>query len=61
MDKFTKTSLMIIIIASTLMIVGAYLKTQKLPVANYIMGISFVIEIVVGGMLLLHIIKIKNK
>lgn len=61
MDKFTKTSLMIIIIASTLMILGAYLKTQKLPIANYIMGISFVIEIVVGGMLLLHIIKIKNK
>lgn len=61
MDKFTKTSLIIIIIASTLMILGAYLKTQKLPIANYIMGISFVIEIVVGGMLLLHIIKIKNK
>lgn len=61
MDKFTKTSLIIIIIASTLMILGAYLKTQKLPVANYIMGISFVIEIVIGGMLLLHIIKIKNK
>lgn len=61
MDKFTKTSLMIIIIASTLMILGAYLKTQKLPIAYYIMGISFVIEIVVGGMLLLHIIKIKNK
>ncbi|CCG52804.1 Hypothetical protein KQS_04120 [Flavobacterium indicum GPTSA100-9 = DSM 17447] len=61
MDKFTKTSLIIIIIASTLMILGAYLKTQKLPIANYIMGISFVIEIVIGGMLLLHIIKIKNK
>lgn len=61
MNKFTKTSLIIIIIASTLMILGAYLKTQKLPIANYIMGISFVIEIVVGGMLLLHIIKIKNK
>ena len=61
MDKFTKTSLIIIIIASTLMILGAYLKTQKLPVANYIMVISFVIEIVIGGMLLLHIIKIKNK
>ena len=61
MDKFTKTSLIIIIIASTLMILGAYLKTQKLPIANYIMGISFVIEIVIGGMLLLHIIKIKDK
>ncbi|WP_291275770.1 hypothetical protein [Flavobacterium sp.] len=61
MNKFTKTSLIIIIIASTLMILGAYLKTQKLPIANYIMGISFVLEIVVGGMLLLHIIKIKNK
>lgn len=60
MDKFTKTSLIIIIIASTLMILGAYLKTQKLPIANYIMGISFVIEIVIGGMLLLHIIKIKK-
>lgn len=61
MNKFTKTSLIIIIIASTLMILGAYLKTQKLPIANYIMGISFVLEIVVGGMLLLHIVKIKNK
>jgi hypothetical protein len=61
MNKFVKTALVIIIIASTLMVVGAILKSKEIEIANYIMGLAFVIEIVVGGMLIIHLVKSKKK
>ncbi|WP_374541478.1 hypothetical protein [Flavobacterium sp.] len=61
MNKFVKTALVIIIIASALMVVGAILKSKEIEKANYIMGLAFVIEIVVGGMLIIHLVKSKKK
>ncbi|MFY8096449.1 MAG: hypothetical protein ACOVMH_01415 [Flavobacterium sp.] len=61
MNKFVKTALVIIIIASALMVVGAILKSKEIEIANYIMGLAFVIEIVVGGMLIIHLVKSKKK
>lgn len=61
MDKYTKTSLIIIILSSILILFGAYLKLQKISQANYIIGWSLIIEIIVGGMLLIHLFKNKPK
>lgn len=61
MNKFVKTALVIIVIASALMVVGAILKSKEIEIANYIMGLAFVIEIVVGGMLIIHLVKSKKK
>jgi hypothetical protein len=61
MNKFVKTALVIIIIASALMVVGSILKSKEIEIANYIMGLAFVIEIVVGGMLIIHLVKSKKK
>ena len=43
------------------MVVRAILKSKEIEIANYIMGLAFVIEIVVGGMLIIHLVKSKKK
>lgn len=60
MNKFTKTALTIIAIASVFILVGAFFKIMHWAGGETILTISLLTELLAGGALLIHLIRTKN-